>query len=266
MNINLCKNLQKVFEIYSFTDYHHIDMLPKFLKYITIMFNISKEQLYGSHIFDSQKNVRTPAEEKSDFRRMMKKRLAEYEKDFLKVRKDAESAYLMFTESQLYRDSRTILAFMAMGCEMDTRAVIQKALSDGKRVAVPRIIPGDDCQMDFYFLSATESLEKQLEKSDWGIFEPKETLEKLDSGKLPILSLLLVPGLAFSRSGARLGRGKGYYDRYIEKLYAQKSMIHLPVALVGWGFEMQVFDEVPIDDHDAMLTHLVTEKGIILCE
>ena len=243
-------------------------MLTKFLNKLIILLNISKNTFTENLVSESKnnmKNIENPVKEKAMFRKMMKSRLSEYTQNFLKIKKNAESAFLIFTQSDLYRESRTILAFISMELEMETREVIKKALADGKRVAVPRTIP-ETCGMDFYFLSPKTSLESQLEKSEYGILEPKTDLEKLEPERLPIHTVLLVPGLAYGKDGARLGHGKGFYDRYIEKLYAQKSEIHLPVALVGWGFSMQVFDEVPIEDHDFMLTHIVTEKGIMLCK
>ena len=204
-------------------------------------------------------------EEKKMFRKMMKHKLSEYEKDFLKMQSHAENAYNSFINSSLYQECRTILAFVSSGFEMDTKALIKKALADGKRVAVPRIIP-NTCDMDFYFLDGNEKLDSQLERSSFNLQEPKASLEKLEVQCLPIHTVILLPGLAFSHSGARLGRGKGFYDRYIEKLYAQTQVIHLPTALIGWGFEAQVFDEIPFGEHDIMLTHLVTEKGLSLCE
>lgn len=239
-------------------------MLPRFLKHLTVLFDFMKIAENELENMNPEIKLKSTAEEKAEFRKMMKERLREYEKDFLTMQKNAESAFKSFTQSELYKDSRTILAFMSSDFELDTHAVVKKALQDGKSVAIPRII--SEGEMDFCYLSAQKSLESQLEKNAYNILEPKTDLEKLDAEHLPVHTVLLVPGLAFSRSGARLGRGKGYYDRYIEKLYAQKSVIHLPTAIIGWGAELQVFDEIPIDDHDAMVTHIVTEKGIFLCE
>ena len=210
-------------------------MLTKFLNKLIILLNTSKNTFTENLVSESKNNI-----------------------------KNVENRE-QYLENPVNEKAMKMYSRKVKDIEMETREVIKKALADGKRVAVPRTIP-KTCGMDFYFLSPKTSLESQLEKSEYGILEPKTDLEKLEPERLPIHTVLLVPGLAYGKDGARLGHGKGFYDRYIEKLYAQKSEIHLPVALVGWGFSMQVFDEIPIEDHDFMLTHIVTEKGITLCK
>lgn len=238
-------------------------MLPPLIKKIFLTLHIFSPSNQAQSSVETQKP--NADEEKKKFRKMMKERLAVYEKDFLKMQYHAKNAYNSFINSSLYKESRTILAFVSSGFEMDTKAIIKKALRDGKRVAVPRVVPNSN-DMDFYFLNNTEKLDSQLERSSFNLLEPKYSLEKLEVQCLPIHTLIILPGLAFSRNGARLGRGKGFYDRYIEKLYAQTQVIHLPTALIGWGFEAQVFDEIPCGEHDIMLTHILTEKGLLMCE
>lgn len=65
--------------------------------------------------------------------------------------------------------------------------------------------------------------------------------------------LILIPGMAFSRKGDRLGRGKGFYDRYLS---------HFEGLKIGLGFEASVFDFIPTDDHDVKLNLLITDKNI----
>jgi len=59
---------------------------------------------------------------------------------------------------------------------------------------------------------------------------------------------MLIPGLAFSRSGQRLGRGKGYYDRYLHQ-YRQQSGLR-PVTTVALAFKQQIFDNIPTSEQD----------------
>lgn len=65
--------------------------------------------------------------------------------------------------------------------------------------------------------------------------------------------VLLIPGLAFALNGTRLGRGKGYFDRYLEKYTGKK---------IGIGFEIQIFDEIPSDKWDQKVDQIITEKEI----
>ncbi len=65
--------------------------------------------------------------------------------------------------------------------------------------------------------------------------------------------VLVVPGLGFSKKGERLGRGKGYYDQYIQKKRTIK---------IGLCFDLQVVDSLPTEIHDQKMNYLVTESGV----
>ena len=67
-----------------------------------------------------------------------------------------------------------------------------------------------------------------------------------------------MPGLAFSEDGSRLGKGKGYYDRYIE-------LVPVETVLVGYAFQLQIAETVPYGDLDKKVDYLVTEEKITVC-
>jgi 5-formyltetrahydrofolate cyclo-ligase len=69
--------------------------------------------------------------------------------------------------------------------------------------------------------------------------------------------VFLVPGVAFTETGVRLGRGKGYYDRYLENHSGLK---------IGLCFEFQILSELAREDHDVLMDYLVTEKRVICCK
>ena len=64
------------------------------------------------------------------------------------------------------------------------------------------------------------------------------------------LDLILVPGLAFTRSGHRLGRGKGYYDTFLMKHKAMHAATHRPLTTIALAFREQIYDEIPTVEHD----------------
>jgi 5-formyltetrahydrofolate cyclo-ligase len=74
----------------------------------------------------------------------------------------------------------------------------------------------------------------------------------------PLVSpqVLVIPGIGFSHNGARLGRGKGYYDRYLEKFSGTK---------IGVCFEEQLIEKLPCDEHDQLMDFIVSENGVIDC-
>lgn len=92
-----------------------------------------------------------------------------------------------------------------------------------------------------------------LHRSVMGVLEP--TTANAEPVPIERLDAVLVPGIAFSAaSGARLGRGKGYYDRVLDRLPAASKRI-------GVCFEMQLYGEVPCEAHDRRVQRLVTEGG-----
>ena len=93
------------------------------------------------------------------------------------------------------------------------------------------------------------TLSELIEKKDFGsiIQGPKESNEEV------IPQLILIPGIAFNSKGERLGRGKGYFDRYLENYQGIR---------VGLCFELQLVDQIPTDVHDKKMQWLITEKNI----
>uniref|UniRef100_A0A7S4JL58 5-formyltetrahydrofolate cyclo-ligase n=2 Tax=Paramoeba aestuarina TaxID=180227 RepID=A0A7S4JL58_9EUKA len=101
--------------------------------------------------------------------------------------------------------------------------------------------------MKFVRVEGKEDLESFV-KNKWGIPEPPNPDEREDiysSGGH--LDLILCPGLGFDTQNQRLGRGKGYYDRYIQKAI---SSSHPPPKLIGIALKEQKVDSVPTDAHD----------------
>ena len=132
--------------------------------------------------------------------------------------------------------------------------VIKQAIKDGKRVALPKIISKEDGIMEFYYLDAQKSLVEQTSVGALGILEPDETLPA--SPNPDSHTLILGPGRAFTMDGARLGRGKGYYDRYLAKK-------RLPnVAIAGVCFNFQVLAEVPTDLNDIKMDLIFSNQTI----
>ena len=126
-------------------------------------------------------------------------------------------------------------------------ALLYYALEKGKETALPRVIPGTS-RMDFYFLDGSLNFGDQIECGSFGISEPLSSLEKFEVS--PQLAgkriLMIVPGLAFTKDGRRLGHGKGFYDRYIERLKKTGARI----TLAGFCFPCQLVNELPVDEHD----------------
>lgn len=137
-----------------------------------------------------------------------------------------------------YRRAKTVLVYVSMPIEVDTREIITRALSDGKRVAVPRCVPGTR-EMEFYLIDSLES----LSPGTFGVLEPEPDPARLLTDFSH--SICVVPALACDRAGYRLGYGGGYYDRFLRDYPGEKVLILYKCCLVPHLWHGR-FD-VPVD-------------------
>jgi 5-formyltetrahydrofolate cyclo-ligase len=156
-------------------------------------------------------------------------------------------------ETEAWRRADTVLTFLSMPRELDTSAVIAAARAEGKRVAVPRI-EGDDLR----FLVLPRGSDN-LPRDRWGIPEPDPSWQALDLARAAQV-LVAAPGLAFDRQGNRLGRGRGYYDRFVAGARAAGKSI----TVIGICLSEQIVGAVPCETHDQVLDAIVTEVETIL--
>lgn len=147
-----------------------------------------------------------------------------------------------------YKRADILLSYCSVGMEADTRRIITHALSSGKKVAVPRCVPGK-LEMEFYFIDSLQ----QLKPGGFGIPEPEPCKE----AKLSACTggLCLVPGLSFDTDGGRLGYGGGYYDRFL----ASYSGI-----AAGLCYSAMLSEQLlPCYSHDVKITYVLTENRVI---
>lgn len=165
----------------------------------------------------------------------------------------SEAISARIVKLEIYRQATTILGYMNFGAEFASVLWIQQVLADGKKLALPRVNRHTN-QLDLYWV---DDLENQLESGLWGIREPVvERCERLTT--LNEVEFALLPGVAFTRDGARLGYGGGYYD----KLLALKT--DRP-ALVAAAFALQIVERIPQKETDVKVEWIITEQETIAC-
>lgn len=147
-----------------------------------------------------------------------------------------------------YQNARTVLFYIDVRSEVRTRNDLTNALASGKKIIVPYCVDGE---LELFHLENNDELAIGMYK----ILEPKAELRAVESKKVDVkeLDLVIVPGVAFDRRGGRTGHGKGYYDKLLEHA-------RLDTPLVALAFECQMFDEIPMQDHDIYMDKVVTEK------
>lgn len=155
-----------------------------------------------------------------------------------------------FKQQEEYQNSRLLFLYASFGSEVMTGELLREALSEGKRIALPRafVSAGVPC-MEFYEI--TENA--QLLIGYKGIPEPNVLHKDVQRiGELP--DLMLMPGVAFDKARTRIGYGMGFYDRYLQK--------HPGIRTIAVAYACQVVEMIPASPYDRRPDRLLTEERI----
>jgi 5-formyltetrahydrofolate cyclo-ligase len=149
-----------------------------------------------------------------------------------------------------YAAARTVMFYVDVRSEVRTRHSLPEALASGKRIVVPYCV---NDELELFLLNDMEELAIGMYK----ILEPRTELRDRPGNRLAPcdLDLVMVPGVAFDRSGARMGHGFGYYDKLLQ--HARPD-----APLVALAFECQLFPEIPTQAHDIFMDKILTEKAV----
>jgi len=157
------------------------------------------------------------------------------------------AACSLITSSLEFVRARVVMMYLSMEREVDTATIARKAWQQGKTVAVPKI------SWEGKRMLPTEitSLHTGITTTGPGVREP------IGGKPVPVgeIDLVIVPGLGFSLLGYRIGRGMGFYDRFL----AQGDFAGVSCGL---AFEEQVVPELPVLDHDIPLSMLATDRAL----
>jgi len=181
--------------------------------------------------------MRDKAEVRKEIQRKLKAQSAK-----LKIEKDTKIKEKVLALEE-FRKAETIAVYITFSSEIETGALIDEALRAGKRVAAP-VINGK--ALEFYEIRSREA---GLEKGPCGILQPAK-----GSGR-PFqkeeLDMIIVPGVAFTQAGARLGRGKGFYDRYLKDMPGS-------VTKVALAYDIQILEDLPTTPNDIPVDIVLT--------
>ena len=145
-----------------------------------------------------------------------------------------------------YQKAKRIMAYLSMKGEADLDPLIRQALADGKEIYIPVCLP--EKQMEAGRLLSME----HFKKGPYGLRDLPDGYEVISPEEL---DLVLVPGVACTKEGIRLGMGAGYYDRYLSYVPFEKRVVTL------WDF--QVIADIPFEPFDQKMAQIVTEKSVI---
>lgn len=146
-----------------------------------------------------------------------------------------------------YERAKTVMSYASFSSEVSTDIINKAVKMDGKRLVLP-VCKVEEVELVPVLISD----ETELESGAYGITEPTvgEIIKKSE------IDIVILPGLAFDKSGGRLGYGKGYYDRFLAGGGAMK---------IALAFSEQIIDKVVCESFDLPVDIIVTEEGIIRC-
>ncbi len=158
----------------------------------------------------------------------------------------AEKDFFIFNRiisTKEFIDSDLVLTFVSTDIEVNTRSIINYALNQGKKVAVPKCFP--DSHMEFYYINSID----ELSVGCFSVLEPS-----MNDNNIVVdfySSVCIVPGLGFDMEGYRLGYGKGYYDRYLSR-YTNN--------MIGICYSSCLKNTLPHGRYDRKINILITDK------
>ena len=141
-----------------------------------------------------------------------------------------------------------VMAYLSIPGELDATDVVRAAWAGGKKLLVPRVV-WTGRQMDAVEI---RSLDDGIEQTDYGLWEPA------DGAPWPVdrIDLIVTPALAYDRQGNRLGRGGGFYDRFLART--------APHAVTcGLAFDEQLVERVPVEANDVPIDLLATDRQVL---
>jgi len=198
----------------------------------------------------------TPEEIRRDERELIRKHTRNALKSLSEENRTRENKAITKTILRMteYKSATSLFIFLSLKEEFDTKAIVLNALNSGKKVYVPYCLP------DTKELEATQitDMEKDVELGHFNIPEPRADLRKTANAATPKeIDCLIVPGLAFDHDCTRLGRGAGYFDRFLP---AYKNKV--PILCPALSAQMYHFT-IPREPHDVVPDAVITETTII---
>ena len=154
------------------------------------------------------------------------------------------SALIAALQSNIhFAGARTLLLYSALPDEVQINPLFDRLVAQGKTILLPRVVSDTDMELRLYTCADS------LQSGAFGIMEPTGPhFTDYDA-----IDVAVVPGVAFDAEGHRLGRGKGYYDRFLPLISDAYK--------IGLCFPWQLVDDVPADAHDIMMDCVISQNA-----
>ncbi len=186
---------------------------------------------------------------KKDFRKKIIKHRNNKNTDF--ISKNSQIITEKLLSMECIKNSNTIMLYLDFNNEVKTDQLITKLIYLRKTVAAPVTIKDERKLIPF----KVTDLKDGINIGAYGIREPKQ--DPYNKLNVKDIDILIVPAVAYDKNCYRLGYGGGFYDRFIERLRDD-------AITIGIAFDLQVFDSIPKENHDAQLNYVITENNMYI--
>ncbi len=174
-------------------------------------------------------------------------------------------------QSGFWKKAEIVFLYLSIEGEINTWPLVESALREGKRVFLPRV-KGKRMLFHEIIWDKTEFTMKWVKEhgelfrmgSFKGIYEPTDKLPLVDvCNAISVGAIVIVPGIAFDREKRRLGRGGGYYDRFIGFVRENCKVKSIYPLFIGLAFDFQIVKMVPVTGFDQQVDVVITESRVI---
>lgn len=197
--------------------------------------------------------------EKLNLRERIKQTLREQNEDKHYCNFQSQKALIELYNFDLFKKASCVLSFVSYGTEIKTNQLLDIILNENKMLCLPRT---ENEKMEFYYINSDEDFSEQTEIGEYGITVPKSNQDKLDINSIPDKTLIIIPGLAFDERGNRLGKGKGYYDKFLAELLSTSEKKKI-LGIVGYCYDFQIIDKVITEPNDIPVDYIISDKRIV---
>lgn len=197
--------------------------------------------------------------EKLNLRERIKQTLKEQNEDKHYCNFQSQKALIELYNFDLFKEASCVLSFVSYGTEIKTNQLLDIILNENKMLCLPRT---ENEKMEFYYINSDEDFSEQTEIGEYGITVPKSNQDKLDINSIPDKTLIIIPGLAFDERGNRLGKGKGYYDKFLAELLSTSEKEKI-LGVVGYCYDFQIIDKVITEPNDIPVDYIISDKRIV---
>ncbi|PNF31589.1 hypothetical protein B7P43_G00794 [Cryptotermes secundus] len=151
-----------------------------------------------------------------------------------------------------YVQAKSVSVYLSLEKEIQTGELLEDIFKSGKTCFIPRVRAGSS-EMEMIQLHSLDDY-ADLPVNKWNIKQPSDDNERISIFDTENLDLVLTPGLAFTRNGKRLGRGKGYYDRFLARCFRRYKKN--PFTL-GLAFKEQIVSDIPTTNTDIIIDQVL---------